>query len=231
MKRFWALAEAKETAGGFAITLDGRPVKTPARAELVVPWRAMAGEIAAEWNGCGDEVDPAAMPMTGLANAAIDRIGPDKDEYASGLASYGESDLLCYRAEGPDALVRWQAESWDALLHWARRRYDVDFSCQAGVMHVAQPVETVRRLAHAVKLLGPFELAGLSPLVTIGGSLVAALAIYEKMMPAEAAWDAVSLEDRWQLEQWGDDPDARAALDARRRDFLAAARFLDLCRS
>lgn len=191
----------------------------------------MAEAIAAEWNECSGDVDPAAMPLTGLANAAIDRIGPDKANYAAAIAAYGETDLLCYRAEGPDALVRWQAESWDALLHWARRRYDVDFSCQAGIMHVPQPEETVRRLAHEVKLLGPFELAGLSPLVTIGGSLVAALAIYEKMMPADTGWDAVSLEDRWQLEQWGDDPDARAALDARRRDFLAAARFLDLCGS
>lgn len=231
MKRFWTLAEATEAAGGFAVTLDGRPVRTPARAELIVPRKAMAEAIAAEWNECGDEVDPAAMPLTGLANAAIDRIGPDKENYAAAVAAYGETDLLCYRAEGPDALVGWQAESWDALLHWARRRYDVDFVCKAGVMHAPQPEETVRRLAHAVEVLDPFELAGLSRLVTIGGSLVAALAIYEKMMPAEAGWDAVSLEDRWQLEQWGDDPDARAALDARRRDFLSAARFLDLCGS
>lgn len=228
MKRFWKRAEAAEASGGFAIQLDGRPVRTPARAELVLPTRALADAIAAEWNDCGDIVDPRAMPLTGLANAAIDRIAADRESFADGIASYGETDLVCYRAEGPDPLVERQAESWDALLNWARRRYDVDFACQTGIMHVPQPDDTVRKLAHAVAALDPFRLAGLSPLVTIGGSLVAALALLEEMMPAEDVWEAVSLDDRWQLEQWGDDAEARAALDARRRDFLAAARFLEL---
>lgn len=229
MKRFWKVAQAVEADGGYKIVLDGRPVKTPARADLVVP-KALAEAIAREWAECGEAVDVRGMALTGLANAAVDRIAPDKDDYAVGLASYGETDLVCYRAQGPEALVRWQAESWDALLNWARRRYDVDFVCQTGIMHVPQPEDTVRKLAHAVAALDPFQLAGLSPLVTIGGSLVAALAVLEEMMPAEAAWEAVSLDDRWQLEQWGDDPEARAALDARRRDFLAAARFLELVR-
>ena len=228
MKRFWTAAEAVEADGGHAIALDGRRVKTPARADLLVPTRSLAQAIAGEWNDCGETIDPGAMPLTGLANAAIDRIAPDKEAFAAGLASYGESDLTCYRAEGPELLVRWQQESWDALLEWARRRYDVDFRCQTGIMHIAQPEETVRKLRHAVATLNAFELAGLSPLVTIGGSLVAALAVLEEMMPAEAAWEAVSLDDRWQLEEWGDDAEARATLDARRRDFLAGARFLEL---
>lgn len=230
MKRFWTSAEVVEADGGYGIALDGRRVKTPARSDLVVPTRSLAEAIAEEWNEGGDKVDPRAMPLTGLANAANDRIAPDKENYAAGIARYGESDLTCYRAEGPETLVRWQAESWDALLAWARRRYDVDFACQSGVMHVPQPEETVRKLGHAVAALDPFQLAGLSPLVTIGGSLVAGLAVLEEMMPAEAAWEAVSLDDRWQLEQWGDDPEARASLDARRSDFLAAARFLGLLR-
>lgn len=230
MKRFWTLAEAVRTDDGFGIALDGRRVKTPARADLVVPTGEMATAIAAEWNEAGETVDPREMPLTGLANAAIDRISPDKDDYAAGLASYGESDLTCYRAEGPEALVQRQRESWDTLLEWARRRYDVDFVCQTGVMHVAQPDETVRQLRHAVLTLNAFELAGLSPLVTIGGSLVAALAVLEEMVPAEMAWEAVSLDDRWQLEEWGDDQEARVALDIRRRDFLAGARFLELLR-
>lgn len=230
MKRFWKAAEVGEAHDGYSIALDGRRVKTPARADLVVQSRALADAIAAEWNECGDDVDPRAMPLAGLANAAIDRIAPDKEGYAAGIARYGESDLVCYRAEGPETLVRWQSESWGALIAWARRRFDVDFTCQTGIMHVPQPEETVRKLAHAVASLDAFQLAGLSPLVTIGGSLVAGLAVLEEMMPAEAAWEAVSLDDRWQLEQWGDDPEARAALDARRRDFLAAARFLTLLR-
>jgi len=228
VKRFWTSAAAVGTDGGFAVELDGRRVRTPARAELVVPTRAVADAIAAEWNECGEKVDPRAMPLTGLANAAIDRVAPDKDAFAAGLAKYAETDLTCYRAEGPQTLVARQGESWDALLGWARRRYDVDFATCSGVMHIAQPEETVRKLGHAVASLDAFQLAGISPLVTIGGSLVAALAVLEKMMPATEAWEAVSLDDRWQMEQWGADAEAEAALDARRRDFLAGARFLEL---
>ena len=228
MKRFWKSAAAVEADGGYTVELDGRPVKTPARAELAVPTSALAEAIAAEWNDSPEEVDPRTMPLTGLANAAIDRVASDKDAFAAGLARYGESDLTCYRAEGPETLVKRQTESWDALLGWARRRYDVDFATCSGVMHVPQPEETVSKLGHAVAMLDAFRLAGLSPLVTIGGSLVAGLAVLEKMMPATEAWEAVSLDDRWQMEQWGADAEAEAALDARRRDFLAGARFLEL---
>ncbi len=228
MKRFWKSAAAVEMDRGYAVELDGRPVKTPARAELAVPTSALAEAIAAEWNDSPEEVDPRTMPLTGLANAAIDRVASDKDAFAAGLARYGESDLTCYRAEGPETLVKRQTESWDALLGWARRRYDVDFATCSGVMHVPQPEETVRKLGHAVAMLDAFRLAGLPPLVTIGGSLVAGLAVLEKMMPATEAWEAASLDDRWQMEQWGADAEAEAALDARRRDFLAGARFLEL---
>lgn len=228
MKRFWKTAAAVATDGGFAITLDGRRVKTPAKVDLILPTVTLADAVAAEWNGVGEIINPRAMPLTGLANAAIDRIAPDKEQFASGIARYGEGDLTCYRADGPEALVQWQQEAWDALLEWARRRYDVDFALCTGVMHIDQPADTVRKLSHEVMSLDAFRLAGLSQLVTIGGSLVAALAVQEEMMPAEAAWEAVSLDDRWQLEQWGDDAEARAALDARRGDFLAAARFLTL---
>ena len=230
MKRFWKSADVVETDTGFGVGLDGRRLKTPGRADLVVPTRALANAIAAEWSGSSETVDPRSMPLTGLANAAIDRIANDKDAFAASLARYAESDLTCYRAEGPATLVAWQTESWDALLAWARRRYDVDFATCSGVMHVAQPDETIRKLGQAVASLDSNHLAGLSPLVTIGGSLIAALAVLEEMMPAEAAWDAVSLDDRWQLEQWGDDAEARMALDGRRRDFLAGARFLELLR-
>lgn len=228
MKRFWSEVSVCEREAGFGIFLDGRPVRTPARAELAVPTEPLAEAIAAEWRACGETVDPRAMKLTGLANAAIDRVAPDPEAFAAGLANYGASDLFCYRAEGPDTLVRRQSESWDVLLDWARRRYDVDFACVPGVIHVAQPADTVAKLAHAVAILDPFRLAAMAPLVTIGGSLVAALAVVEQAIPAESAWEAVSLDEQWQAEEWGVDADAQAALDGRRADYLAAARFLTL---
>ena len=227
MKRFWKDAEVVEN-GGFGIALDGRRVKTPARADLAVPSHALAEAIASEWREAGGEIDPHAMPLTGLANAAVDRVAPEQEAFASGLAKYGETDLTCYRAESPAALVERQEQAWGPLLAWARRRFDVDFCVTASTTHVPQPQGTIERLAHAVAALDPFRLAGLSPLVTIGGSLVAALAVAEGAITAEEAWEAVSLDERWQLEQWGSDADAEVALANRRRDFLTAAKFLKL---
>jgi chaperone required for assembly of F1-ATPase len=228
MKRFWKDVAVAAGDGGWEVQLDGRPVKTPARRPLAVPTQSLAEGIAGEWRSVEGEIDPRAMPLTGLANAAIDRVASDKETFAEGLARYAEADLACYRAVGPRELVERQQQSWDALLGWVRRRYDVDFVTTSGLMHVAQPEATVERLGHAVAALDPFRLAGLSPLVTIGGSLVAALAVLENALSPEEAWDVVSLDDRWQLEQWGADAEAEKALEARRRDFFAGARFLEL---
>lgn len=228
MKRFWKQSAAVPEESGWSIALDGKKVRTPAGKPLVVPGERLALAIAEEWNHSGETVDPREMPLTGLANAAIDRVTPDPGAFAADLAGYGESDLACYRAETPRELVTRQSKSWDRLLSWARRRFDVDFTTTCGIVHVPQPEATVRRLAHAVAALDPFRLAGLSPLVTIGGSLVAALGVLEGAIDPEEAWRSVTVDEQWQLEQWGSDAEAEAALETRRRGFFSAARFLDL---
>jgi len=228
VKRFWKEVTVEPEGDGWTIELDERPVKTPARAALVVPTSVLADRIADEWREVADTIDPREMPLTGLANAAIDRVAPDRHAFAQGLARYAEADLLCYRAEGPRALVALQQQQWDGLLDWARRRYDVDFVVTAGIVHLAQPPATISRLSHAVAALDPFQLAGLSPLVTVGSSVITALAVLEKAISADAAWAAVTVDECWQLDQWGADAEAEAVLENRRSDFLAGARFLDL---
>ena len=168
------------------------------------------------------------MPLTGLANAAIDRVAPDPQAFAARLAEYAESDLLCYRADNPDKLVARQAERWDPILGWARQRFDIDLQVVTGIMHAPQSEAAVQQLARAVAARGAFELAGLSPLVTVSGSLVVALALAEGAISFEEAWAAASLDEQWQIDQWGDDAEASAALEARRKDFEAGARFLQL---
>ena len=210
------------------VLLDGRPVRTPGRAPLAPPSASLAAAIADEWNEQGDTIDPRAMPLSGLANAAIDRIAPARDAFAGGLATYGESDLLCYRAEGPAPLVARESELWDPLLDWAARRYDIAFEVTAGIVHRPQPPDTVARLAAALDARMPFELAGLSPLVTISGSLVIALALAEGAIGLDQAWAAASVDEQWQAEQWGEDAEAAKALAGRRAEFAAAARFLSL---
>jgi chaperone required for assembly of F1-ATPase len=225
VKRFYKEAAVDE---GNRILLDGRPVQTPGRVPLALPSARLAGAIADEWNAQGETIDPRAMPLTGLSNAAIDRIAPDPAAFAGGLAAYGESDLLCYRAEGPAPLVACQAAIWDPVLAWARARYGAAFEIVAGVIHKKQPAGTVERLAAAVATRGPFELAGLSPLVTVSGSLIVALALAEGAIGLDAAWAAAALDELWQAEKWGEDREGAAALAARRADFAAAARFLSL---
>ncbi len=225
MKRFYQAAAATAEGG---IQLDGRPVKTPGRQDLAAPTAMLAAAIAAEWNAQGDRIDPRSMPLTGLANAAIDRIAPDKAAFADGLATFGESDLLCYRAEAPAVLVARQSSEWDPILAWARRRYDIDFAVTAGIVHVPQPANTVAQLAQAVHGRDAFALAGLSPLVTVSGSLVIALALAEDAIDFEIAWAAAVLDELWQIEQWGDDAEAIKALATRRADFEAGYRFLTL---
>lgn len=224
MKRFWT--EVTVTDG--AIALDGRPVRTPGRVALALPAPALADAVAAEWRAVGDTVDPRMMPLTGLANAAIDRIAADTASFAAGLAKYGESDLLCYRAAEPPELAQRQAAAWNPPLDWAEKRYDVQFVLAQGIMHVAQPATTVARLADAVASYDAFHLAGLSPIVTVSGSLVLGLAIAERAIAADAAWTAAQIDDAWQEEQWGADPLAEAARAAHRRDFDAGAQFLAL---
>lgn len=224
MKRFWTNASAADGA----VLLDGRTVRTPKRNPLTLPSDRLARAIAAEWNAVGDIIDPRAMPLTGLANAAIDIVGADPAAFAESLARYGESDLLVYRAESPAPLVARQQNQWDPLLDWAGRRYDVTFALAAGVIHRPQPETTLTRLRAAIAGRTAFELAGLSPIVTIGGSLLVALALIEDAATPDTLWDAVTLDEAWQEEQWGTDALATKAREARRAEWDAAVRFLDL---
>ena len=225
MRRFYTTVTV---AAGNRILLDGRPVKTPGRADLAAPTLGLAEAIADEWSGQGEEIDPRGMAMTGLANAAIDRIGPERESFARGLAVYGESDLICYRAESPAPLVARQRERWDPILAWAGRRYDAAFEVASGVMHKKQPEATVERLRQAVLTRDAFTLAGLSHLVTVSGSLLIALALAEGAIDLETAWAAATLDEEWQIETWGTDAEAEKALTARRADFEAGHRFLGL---
>jgi chaperone required for assembly of F1-ATPase len=225
MKRFWT---AVTIDADRVVRLDDRPVRTPGRAPLALPAAALADAVADEWRAVGERVDPRAMPLTGLANAAIDRVATAHDDFAAGLARYADSDLLCYRADDPAALVERQAAAWDPLLAWARERYDVHFVTVAGIIHHAQPPATIARLADAVRSRGPFALTALSPLVTLTGTLVGALALAEGAVDADTLWQAATVDERWQAERWGEDALAAATLALKRSEYDAAARFLAL---
>ncbi len=225
MKRFWTDVAIDADR---VVTLDGKPVRTPGRRPLALPTDALAEAVAEEWRAVGETIDPRTMPLTGLANAATDPIANDPAQFAARLAAYGESDLLCYRAEGPPLLVERQAAAWDPLLAWARARYDVTFAVTAGVMHVAQPDATIARLHEAVAAYDDFRLAGLSPVVTLTGSLVIGLALIEGEIDADAAWAAAGIDEDWSVEMWGEDWQATQLRELKRKEFGVGVAFLGL---
>lgn len=228
MKRFWKRAEAIVQDGGWGISLDGRPMRTPGRAPLVVASKALADAIVAEWDAQGEDIDPAAMPLTGIANAAIDLAAPDPAAFAEPIAAYAESDLFCYRDDRDPALQAEQAAAWNPLLAWAEDRHGIEFMLARGVLPVDQPAATIAALRAAVLAHDPFRLAALTLLVTIGGSLVAGLALAEEAFPADTLWEAVSLDELYQERRWGADSEAQKARARREADWHNAARFLRL---
>ena len=231
MKRFWDEVSVHEDDAGHGVRLDARDLSTPKRTPLRLPTRALADAIAEEWRAVDGPIDPGAMPMTGLANAAIDRIAGNEAAFADELARYAENELTCYRAERPEGLVARQCSVWDPLLDWAERTYDVAFVRTVGVVPVAQPAPTLSRMREALDDEDAFTLAGLSPLVRLGGSLVAALAVRHGAVTADAAWEAFEVDRLFQAEQWGADEEAERAAFARQQDFMAGARFLDLSKA
>ncbi|MCU9848406.1 ATPase [Defluviimonas sp. WL0024] len=227
-KRFWKTVAVVEAEGGYGVTLDARPVRTPAKCALVLPTRAMAEAIATEWEAVEKEVDPRRMPVTRAANAAIDKVAPQFDEVATLIAAYGGTDLLCYRAVAPEALAEAQAAAWDPLLDWAAREYGARLNVTRGVVPVAQPAESLVRLTAAVRALSPFELTALHDLVSLSGSLVLGLAATRPEFDSETLWRHSRFDEDWQTEQWGEDEEAVAAARMKRDDFLFARHFWNI---
>ncbi|NOD65711.1 MULTISPECIES: ATP12 family chaperone protein [unclassified Ruegeria] len=227
-KRFWKESTVVETDGGFTVELDGRRVKTPAKEGLVLPTRTMADAVAAEWDAQDKEVDPASMPFTRSANAAIDKVRIQHAEVADMLADYGDSDLLCYRATHPQELQNRQSAEWDPALDWAAATLSARLVPVDGVLHKPQAdpaLETLRARVHA---LDSFQLAAFHDLVSLSGSLILGFAAAMDWREPDEIWRISRLDETWQIEQWGHDDEAHAVAETKRIAFLHAKRFFDM---
>lgn len=229
-KRFWKDAESRAVEGGFGVFLDGRPLRTPAKAPLVVPTFALAEAIAAEWAAQEDRINPQQMPATRAANAAIDKVQGQKEEVSRLVAAYGETDLICHRAEAPKELVARQAAAWDPLVQWAADVLGARLEVTTGVMHRPQPPESLAIFAARLDALDAFELTALHDLVAMSGSLVIGLAAEAGFLPPEDLWRRSRIDEDWQAEQWGEDAEAKALAESRRVAFMDAWHFLGCCR-
>ncbi|MBC6407727.1 MAG: ATPase [Rhodobacteraceae bacterium] len=224
-KRFWSDSAVVEDAGGFGIALDGHRVKTPAKAMLVLPSHEMAVAVAAEWAAQGEVVNPLTMPFTRSANSAIDKVRIQHAEVADLLADYGDSDLLCYRADGPKELVARQAEAWDPMLDWAASVLGVRLTVVTGIMHQPQSPEAVHLLRRRVHEMSEFQLAAFHDLVSLSGSLILGFAVTEEKAAPDAIWTLSRLDELWQEEHWGEDEEATARAAHKRAAFLHVERF------
>jgi chaperone required for assembly of F1-ATPase len=224
-KRLYKSAGLAPRDGGYALELDGRPARTPAKNLLVLPTRPLAELIAAEWDAQGETIDPFVMPATRLANSAIDGVRPKRREVRDAIASYAGADLLCYRAGEPDSLVALQAASWDPVLDWAHDELGARFILSEGVRHVAQPEPTLQAIAAALEAIDdPFALAALHVMTTLTGSALLTLAVAKARLAADEAWRVAHVDEDFQISRWGEDSEAAARRAARWREMEAAAR-------
>ena len=224
-KRFYKDATVETEGDGFAVRLDGRPVRTPGKRPLVVPTRPMAERIAAEWQAQEKTIDPRTMPWTRSANSALDKVAVQRDEIMDHLVSYAGTDLLYYRAIGPAELTERQAATWDPILRWAETRYDVRLRTTEGVMPVEQDASVSQHLQRAMEPMTDFQLTGFYELVVLSGSYLVALASVEALEPPESLWSTSRIDEDWQTEQWGVDEEAAEAAGRKRSDFLHAVDF------
>ncbi len=233
MKRFYKKTGVDGVDSGFRILLDGKPMKTPAKAMLVVPTRTLAEAIAGEWNGVPDkmEINAAHLPLTRLAATGLDRVTPQRVQVVADTAKYAGSDLLCYRATTPPSLVKLQHDAWQPLLDWAAERHRAPLAVANGMTFVEQPVDSVARLRDAVDTYDNLALSALYNLTHTSGSVVIALAVAEGRLDADGAFAAAQVDELYQIERWGDDPTALKQREGVRKDIEACTRFLWLLRN
>ncbi|HEX7966641.1 MAG TPA: ATP12 family protein [Stellaceae bacterium] len=231
MKRFYKTTAVVPADQGYGVALDDKPLRTPAKAPLAVPSRALAQAIAEEWRGQGEDIEIDRLPLTRLASTAIDLVTPRRAEVTAEAARYAGTDLVCYRAAHPPELAARQHATWQPLVDWATLRYDAPLEVTAGVVPITQPPTSLRAFTAAVAAYPPLELAALHLATAAAGSLVVALALIEGRLDVEGAFAAAQLDESFEIELWGEDPEQTRRRAALKDDMALARRFVDLLRT
>lgn len=227
-KRFYKAVAVAGEAGAFRVLLDGKPIRTPAKRELALPTSALAEAVAAEWTAQGAHIDPETMPLTRLANSAIDGVSGREAQVRADIVSYAGSDLVCYRTTDQGELARRQREAWDPILAWGQEALGARFATAEGILPVAQPDAAKAAIARSLEGYDGFALAALHVMTTLTGSALLALAHARGQLSAEAAWAAAHVDEDWQIEKWGEDAEASARRQRRWAEMQAASRLLAL---
>ena len=227
-KRFYKTVSVAPTEGGFAVHLDGKPVRTPGKALLALSTEKAAQLVAGEFDAQGETIDPVTMPVLRLVNTAIDGVASDPQAVLEDVLRFASSDLTCYRADAPQGLVERQNQHWDPVIDWARSVLGARFNLAEGIIHVEQPRESIAVLgAHLAQRAEPLRLAAIPVMTSLTGSALLALAVDYGALDGEAAWAAGHVDEDWQIEHWGQDAEAVSRRAARKRDMMAAVSLLD----
>lgn len=229
-KRFYKTVTVEPVEGGYTIALDGRPVRTPAGGRLLLPGRGIAEAVAAEWDAQETVVRPHTMPLTQLANTALDRVPERRDEVRRQVLAFAETDTLCYWADEPAALAERQRAVWQPLLDWAAEALGARLTATLGIVPKRQADEALARLEEAVAALDDLELAATAAFAACTGSLVVPLAVRAGRLDAAGAFEAAMLDELFQMERWGEDAEAAVRRQRLREDMAAYSRLLALCR-
>ena len=227
-KRTWETVDVQKYETGFLVTLDNRPIVTPAKNTLVLPSSDLAKKVADEWREQSNEIIPEEMPFTRLSNSAIDKVSLQFQEVADILSEYGETDLFCYRASSPTELIERQTTAWDPFLDWVNGALKVSMKISSGVMFIEQDVDEMQKLKAPIYNMTPFQLTAFHELVTITGSLIGAYAFVEKAFTADQIWLASQVDEEWQIEQWGSDEEAVASSKNKYSDFKIGCEFFQI---
>ncbi|MFD0917877.1 ATP12 family chaperone protein [Pseudahrensia aquimaris] len=227
-KRFYKEVSLDEAQGAFTILLDGRSVKTPGRNTLEFTHQGLAQAVADEWAAQGERIDPMKMPLTRLVNTALDGVARDMQAVKEDIVRYSGTDLICYRAEGPQGLIDAQREHWDPLLDFAQETFGCHFHLAEGVMHVAQPPESIAAFsAHVGQIDEPLVLAATHVVTTLTGSATIGMAVFKGALDADAAWKAAHVDEDWNISQWGEDAEAQAVRARKFEELRAAVSIID----
>lgn len=227
-KVFYQEVSVEPVEGGFGLALDGRAVKTPGKDALILPTEALAVAVAQEWRVQEDQIRPLTMPLTRLSNSAIGKIPEIREATVAALSGYAQTDLLCFRADGPQKLTERQSDIWDPQILWLKQTHGLVLYPTQGVVAVDQPGETLAAFTRWLDGQGPFALMALHDTIGLLGSIVLARAVSEAAITPQAAWDASVLDEMWNVELWGEDEEAAELRSAKRAEFLAADRFFRL---
>ena len=227
IKRFYKVVSISEERTGYWVRLDGKPIRSPQKKIIECNNLTLANKLLEEWESHVEYIDYVNMPITRILNVAFDRVSENHISVVETVGSYATSDLLCYRANGPEKLVIRQHEYWDPILEWGQQTFKLNFNVTDSILPVEQPESTILKIKEVLRKYNPIQLAAIHTVTTISSSVLIALALENEAFERETIWNAINVDEDWNIEHWGEDEELILSRKIKRQDFLAVSQIFD----